>query len=328
MADQQDQRWPSVRGALNEITIARLRSVWRSTRLFRAIFFAFAAAIAGAAQFVTWEPTETPTTAQVVGICATVVVFLAALVAVISEKDSVREIELAQRAVGQAETLRERLEETARLWPNVDRMVALHQANSLFRDTLESACVAMVGDERQLLSGMTTLVERQLPAAAGFSYADQWTICLYKALPASGDCRFELHLVEHLRAIKCDKSTARIWQEGKGVAGVAFSNASEIMIEDLASDAARAVFKPSGMERNYDDDRYRSMVAVPILVQGDARPWGIVAATSDTVGHFNPDAEQGLKPVEAIRSFAKYAALAVAMIQARERAANPRPDAL
>lgn len=328
MAKKNEKQQPSsIREALNAATIARLEAVWLGTRMYRAIFFALAAATAGAAQFITWGPTQSPTAAQVVGITATIVVFLAALISVFTERDAVREIEIAQRAVSRIEDLQDRLEENARLWPNVDRMVALHQATSLFRDHLESSCVAMVGDERTLLSGMTTLVRRQLPAAADFSLADQWTICLYKAEQITADCRFVLKLVEHLRALECSKGTAREWPEGIGVAGISFSNASEILIEDLTSDGARAIFKPAGMERIYDDDRYRSMVAVPIMVQGEAKPWGIVTATSDAVGHFNHDAEDGLKPVDAIRALAKYAALAVAMVQARDRAANPAPVA-
>jgi len=325
MAKDVDGKSPSLRENLNSTILSRLQRVWLGTKLFRAIFFAGAAAVAGVCQYTTWPTNQPPNTSQVIGISATVVVFLAAALAVFIDQDATNEIAIAQRAVHRAEDLRERLEDTLRVWPNVERMVALHQAISLFRDHIESACVAMVGDESNLLSSMLTLGKRQLPSAAGFSYADQWTICLYRAEQIKGDCRFELKLIEHVRAIDCAKDEARVWPEGRGVAGIAFSNSSEVLIEDLTSEAARAVFKPSGMERTYDDDRYRSMVAIPILVQGNDKPWGMVTATSSNVGHFNHDPEDGLKPVEAMRALSRYAALAVAVVESRRRASQPPP---
>ncbi len=325
MSETGEAGQPTLRASFDAVILSRLRSIRWGNILFKAIFFALAAAIAGIAQFVTWPEGASPTNAQVVGICATIGVFLAALVSIVSEKDATREIEIAQRLHAKAEEYRERYESTVRDWPDIERMIALHLVTVLFRDALEGACLAMSGDERTLISSMTTLAERSLPAAAGFSYADEWTICVYAAEPVEGDCRFQLRLVEHLRAIKCGKDTARVWPEGRGVAGIAFSNASEIVVADLTSETARAVFKPSGLEREYDDDRYRSMVAIPILVQGAERPWGIVTATSRANGHFNHEHEEGIKPIEAIRALADYAALAVAMIDSRDRAANSPP---
>lgn len=197
-------------------------------------------------------------------------------------------------------------------------MASLHNAKSLFRDQLESACVNSYSIE-QILEGMVTLVKRTLPDAAGFTYSDTWTICLYRADEQAGKSdRYELKLVEHLRSIECDKSAARTWPEGKGVSGIAFSNASEIQIPDMSEPSALALYNSGENLRDYDSERYRSMVVVPILVQGLDRPWGVVAATSSYVGHFNNEDEDGLKPIEAIRALANYAALAVAIARRNE----------
>jgi hypothetical protein len=184
----------------------------------------------------------------------------------------------------------------------------------------------MTGDTETLISNLTKISARTLVIAAGFSLADQYTVCVYRAEAAAEPNRYELHLVEHIRAIDCEKGTARIWPEGKGVAGVAFSNASEILVADLSADGIRAVFQPDGLTRDYDDDRYRSIVAVPVHVEGNERPWGVVTATNDRPEHFNHLDQPGLKPEEAIRVLANYVALAVAVVQRREREKNPSPQ--
>lgn len=313
----------SVRDRLNDAILSRLASAKVASTAFRLIFFAGAAAVAGVCQYTTWPVNSPPTTSQVVGICATIVVFLAAMVSILTDKDATSELDCAQRAMHAAEQLQERIDQSLRLWPDVETMVALHNSIMLMRDNLESACAsAVVIDD--LLSKMLTSVERTLPAAARFTYSDPWTICLYKAQETSqGSGRYELVLVEHLRAIKCEKSSARAWPEGKGVSGIAFTNASEIQIPDMTETSAVALYNSAGVGRQYDHDRYRSMVVVPILVRGMTRPWGVVAATSSNVGHFNHEFEDGLKPIEAIRAVSRYAALAVAMDRASPAVSSP-----
>lgn len=298
---------------VDEAIIKRLAAAGRFARTLRVFFWTGAAAIAGICQYTTWPETGNPTTSQVVGIAATLVVFLFAVASIFGDKDVTDEVSSALKAQASAEASREELEETRRLWPDIERLVALFQVQSLFRDHAETAAATRMTDEAKLTSTMLTLVKRQLPAAAGLDYADMWTICLYRADQIAGDCRFELRAVEHLRAIECDLKDARIWPEGQGVAGLALSTASEILIEDLQSGPARAIFKSSGTERDYDDERYRSIVAVPIYVQGASRPWGVVTGTSSRVGHFNHAHEDGLKNVDAIRAVARYSALLVAI---------------
>lgn len=307
----------SARSKLNASIAARLKSVGMASKLSTLVFFAGAAAVAGVCQYTTWPNGAPPATSQVVGICATVVVFFSACLSIVSNKDVTSELEAAQKAMADAEYLQDRVDEAVRFWPDVEAMIALHTTISLFRDQMESACLSSV-DQDTLLGSMLTLVERTLPAAAGFSYSDPWTICIYKANEVGvGTNRFQLDLIEHLRAVKCDKKDARSWPEGKGVSGIAFSNACEIQIPDMSETAAVALYNSAGVARDYDRLRYRSMVVVPIQVQGMARPWGVVAATSSRVGHFNHDDEDGLKPIEAIRALARYAALGVALCNAR-----------
>jgi hypothetical protein len=67
------------------------------------------------------------------------------------------------------------------------------------------------------------------------------------------------------------------------------------------------------MTRPYDNDRYRSMVAVPIKVDGMEKPWGVVAATNDKTAHFNPPFGSGPKPDEGARALAGMIALGIAV---------------
>jgi len=314
-----------LRSQLNQITRERLRSASLASRLMNALFVAAAAALAGVAQFWTWPDGSSPSIAQILGIAGTGVVFLAASIRVLSEKGLDGELRTAHELIAHAEDTRERLAEAERLKPDTDRMIALYSATRLMRDALEQASVAMVGNEVGLVSTMTTLAGPELVAAAGFSLSDQYTISVYEARPLTDGCRYGLHLIEHIRAIPCDKHEARVWPEGRGATGVAFSNSAEIIVDDLTTDTAKSVFGMPDLRRKYDDDRYLSMVAVPILVEGDDRPWGVVAATNDRIGHFNHTQEEGLKTQEAIRALAKYAALAVAMLRSRNRGQGPAP---
>lgn len=303
----------SLRELVNEAVVNRLKSSSFFSKLGRTIFVAGAAAVAGVCQYITWPDNTDPTVSQVVGICATIVVFLAALISIFADSDSGDQIRAAQEALFRAENLKERLEQVQLEFPDLESAASLQSATSLFRDHLESACAQSVNLE-VFLSSMVTLVKRTLPDAARFTYGDPWTICLYRAQPmASEPGKYELRLVEHLRSIQCEKSEARIWPEGKGVSGVAFSNNAEMVIPDMMEASAQALYNSAGNGRSYDLDRYRSMAVVPISVQGLARPWGVVAATSSFVDHFDGNSDPGLQPVEAIRALAKYAALAVAI---------------
>ena len=266
-----------------------------------------------------------------------------ALYSAFLEKDAVEHLGLAQQAIGKAEEIaeagslkatemaerleqeRERVQSILDNLPDIERNIALYQSTKLMRDALEQSCVAMTGDIDALVGVLIKLSSRTLLVAAGFSLADQYTICVYKAVLRADDCRYDLRLVEHLRAIECEKDTARTWPEGKGVAGVAFTNDREIVVADLSDESIRTVFQPSGLRRDYDDDRYQSIVAVPISVAGQERPWGVITATNDRPDHFNHNEEPGLKPEEAIRALANYAALAVAIMEARERAKISAP---
>lgn len=120
-----------------------------------------------------------------------------------------------------------------------------------------------------------------------------------------------LHCIAHLRKIPCDLSEARPWPEGVGVAGIAYSMNHEIIIEDMSSPDALAMFDLRSFSRSYDKERYASMAAVPITIGSNPKPWGVAVVTSDQRSHFSNEPSYGVATAEPIRAIAAMTALAV-----------------
>lgn len=107
---------------------------------------------------------------------------------------------------------------------------------------------------------------------------------------------------------------ARAWPEGVGAAGQAFSTGKEIIVPDMTSNDLGTVYElDPGMQRDYDGDRYKSLAAVPVKVDGDgSAPWGVVIGTNDVSHHFQVDRSPSVRPVETVRALAGMVALGIA----------------
>lgn len=154
----------------------------------------------------------------------------------------------------------------------------------------------------------------------GFEISDMWTICVYRAEPNASGGRDSLRCVAHNRAIQCEISEARVWDEGVGVSGISYANQREIIVPDLSSANLGSMFNLAGGARPYDGDRYRSIVCVPVVIHGQGKPWGVVVATSDRVNHFNTDEDGGPKAIEPARLLAAMVALAVVLCEGKSKA--------
>ena len=113
-----------------------------------------------------------------------------------------------------------------------------------------------------------------------------------------------LRCIAHLRKIPCEIGEARAWPEGVGVAGIAYSMNHEIIIQDMSSADALAMFDLKTLTREYDKVRYASMVAVPINVGTNPKPWGVAVVTSDRANHFSSEPSYGVATAEPIRAIA------------------------
>lgn len=263
-------------------------------------------------------PSTGPTGPQILGILAALIVAVGATFVMITEEDAPKNLALAQEAVEAAREAEARFEIVGELSGSINRLISLYQAQSVMRGVIERLASAGTASEDGVVKAMLKACERLLPITMEFAQADVWTIGIYKAVASPDEGKVDLKCVAHKRAIECSLEEARVWREGTGIAGVAYSNAREVIIPDLHAEGMKAVFGTNANKRReYDTDRYRSMVAVPIEVHGLDKPWGVVAATTDKPGHFSARERPGVKPDEGARALASMVALAVAVMRAK-----------
>jgi hypothetical protein len=288
----------------------------RSSLFVKIILVSIGSAIASIMQFVQFPP-EGPTAYQVVGICSTIVVAVGGFFVIVTEQDATTQLSLARNALEAARDAEARYEIIDTLEADTDRLIELYQALNVMRGAIEHLTTVSNPDEDEIVAKNLKASERSLAIAMDFSQSDQWTIGIYKAVPcATEQNRALLQCIAHKRAIECDPSEARVWKEGTGIMGVAYTSGDEIIVPDLQADGMRSVFGTSANEtRAYDNERYRSMVAVPIKVHGMEKPWGVITATNDRVMHFTSNDPTGVRPDEGARALASMVALAIAVVR-------------
>ncbi|CCE06457.1 hypothetical protein BRAS3843_1730026 [Bradyrhizobium sp. STM 3843] len=103
------------------------------------------------------------------------------------------------------------------------------------------------------------------------------------------------------------------------MAGIAYSMNKEIIIKDMSSPDVAPMFGLKTLGREYDKVRYASMVAVPISIGNNPKPWGVAVATSDQPDHFSPEPSRGVATTEPARAIAAMSALAAKAAEARGR---------
>lgn len=292
---------------------------FRRTSLFvKVVLVAIGSAIAGVAQFLEFSDNGA-TTSQIVGIAACAIVAIGGVFVIVTEQDASSQLALAQKAIETAREAEAKYEVISDLEYQTYLLIELYQAMNVMRGVVEQVANLDKCDEVDLVAKLLKAAERSLVISMDFQQADQWTIGVYMAVPdPTQTTRAQLKCVALKRAIECKIGDTRVWDEGTGIMGVAYANGDEIIIPDLQAEGLSAVFGASGNEtRAYDSDRYRSMVAVPIKVEGLAKPWGVVTATSDRVGHFTTRATTGVQPDEGARALAGMVALLVAVIRSK-----------
>ncbi|WP_156397273.1 MULTISPECIES: hypothetical protein [unclassified Sphingomonas] len=310
-----------LKNRLSNARVKNARSVARASWWIKGAAVLGGAAIAGICQFTTWG-SGTPSSSSILGIAACVVVFAGGIYVLATEQDAAQAIEVADSAVEEVRAASARFDELDEFFEAYGRLIEIYQICLSMRGGIEQAVIGSPNID-QLVVTLFDLVSRQISIAAGFQQADRWTIGVYKAVPSANPDRADLKCIAQERALKCELYEARMWPEGVGIAGIAYSNAREIVLPDLQAEGMQGVFGPKGHQRTYDAERYVSMVAVPIQVAGHAKPWGVVTATSDRAGHFAAASNPGIKTDEPIRAVAAFIGLAVAMWDGIQRTHTP-----
>lgn len=269
-----------------------------------------------------------PTLPNTIPISAAICVLLAGVLLLMFDRSSAEELSEAYSAIARAKEAQERAlraeqeleliladyeERITRSNEDNDdlfRATSLYQAVLYMNEAVEGALVVKQTDPIALIDSFFTVAGRQLVVGANFSQRSEFTVCIYRAQTSQDGSRV-LHLIADKRAIPCDPARAREWPVGVGVAGNAFITSKEVIVPDLLSADLGSAFKmDDGMIRPWDQSRYRSMIAVPIVPANDSAPWGVVVGTSDIPGHFTPG-KSNLPNALAIRALAELAETAV-----------------
>jgi len=304
---------------VSEAFKARSKRFHFASLLVKAALVSGGAALAGVAQFVSWKPDEPPTTWQIVGILATIVVFVGGLFVVFTESDASEELALSQAAVQRAQEALREVEVILEIEAEGERVIELYQAASILGEMIESSTLAAVGDDTKIAFDMMQLAGRSLAIACGFAQNDRWTICIYKVVKDTATGEENLVCVGHKRALDCDITSARKWPMGEGVAGLTAYTKRKQIIPDLHAPELQNLLGAHGLSRDGDGERYKSMAAFPIIPLGTGQLWGVATATNDREGHFNHVDEAQIKYEEAIRMLAQHMGLALSVRAAHMR---------
>jgi hypothetical protein len=270
--------------------------------------------VAGVAHFQTEE--NTPSAWHVAGIFAALAVGVGGILLVIAEvSDPGKELETARKAVEVAREQERLIDQYGDYQEQyeitIDRAIELYRAVDQMRSVIQNVLTHPTTDEIKTIKALLEAAERSLKIASGFEIDEHWTLCVYRAQHDETSKRTVLKCVADLRSIPCNLELARKWPEGVGVAGVAYASGGEITVPNLQAAEIGNRFGTGAISKDDDDDRYRSMVAVPVFTSYNTRPWGVVAATSDRMSHFLADEHPGIRTSEATRALAGMVALAL-----------------
>lgn len=311
-----DQLYGRVSSAFKK-RAARMRM---ATYFVKVVMIGAGTALVSFSTFWTLQANEKPNAFNYIGAGASLIVLLGAIVLALAEEDPSKELYLAQQGLDRARDLKRA---TDAVWQqvdtyagSVDRLTELFTAYDRMRDVLEEVAVKGTTDELAIIDFLMTAAGRHLTIGMGFQHSDDWTLSVYQAvdLPAG------TYLVSraHARAIHCPVNEARKWRVGVGVGGVAFAAGNTIIVPDMQAEGVGNLYSPAD-EKPYDTTRYRSIVAVPVKVSDEARPWGIVIGTSSVPLHFKLQDTERPANAQGAATLAAMVALAVAFAAAAKR---------
>jgi hypothetical protein len=266
------------------------------------IFVIVGALAVGIAQALK-APIEQWSTLDTIVILGAIAAGLAGGIVLFLEPDPTGDLNLAHEAlleIKNADTIQTilDLEETSRRASN------LYSATMSMRRSFESALRGVDVDDADYLQRLLQLCAQNLRVALAYRQDDQWTICIYTPEARQSDGARYFVCRAHDRAIHCDIAEARPWEESASVVGLAFKQKRAIVISNMDGPNVREIL-PSADGKTHDRDRYKSIAAVPITVDGSSEPWGVLVCSNSRVGHFDSNRYQGINPLEAVRAIAQ-----------------------
>lgn len=302
--------------------VSEVANSLRITRSWLSIGGSFVAAISAAVLgFASWPPTVVQ---AVFGVLVVVGAGLGSYLELRSREDPTEAIDQARRELVRAERYEALANERLALLRVYDKarkqLESLYLVFSSCRGTIEQAFTHREFKEVDLIDRCLADSRHDLQIALGFETGDYWTICVYRTERSDEQTIPFLRCITQQRSVNCHLDEARIWPLGVGVGGAALAQNREVYVPDTRAHDVGNSYELSGdMKKETDDDRYRSMVAVPVSVSEESVPWGIVIATSSSPRHFGADVVSGVPPEEAVRALAGIAALAVLVCDGKDK---------
>lgn len=285
----------------------------RASAAVKMLMIAGGSALATAAQFAEFDLSG-PSVIQVIGIASSIIVLIGSVFVLFTENNYIDDLILARNAIEHARHVESEMNEVLSKIhdEHADSSTSLYIIMAAMRVVTEQVLVNRARDPATIADTLFQSVKSTLPVAMRFRMSDRWAVCVYQAV-RDDEGRVLMRCIAHLRSIEKPISQARSWPEGIGVAGQSYSLCREISVNSGGGMLSRKTYPlPVELSRVYDNDRHRSIAAVPIIVGSDVKPWGVVASSCDVSEHF-PDVDQpGIQTIEAMRALSGMIALSVA----------------
>jgi hypothetical protein len=311
------REWASQIGALSEKHAATQFRASLFVKLALVTGGATMAAVAHSVELA--HANEAMSVWTIAGLAGAAIVMVGGIYVVLTETDASKAIETARKAIEDVRELEDQMIDfqnaRALLNGEIARGLQLYNSMDVMRGCIEQSLDLPDASPPNIIQTCLSAASTSLQIALNFSIKDTWTICVFAAHKLDESDKTVLKCIAQVRKIECSIAEARVWPEGVGVAGVAYSTGNEIIIPDMAALELGTVFNLKTNTRDYDADRYRSMVAIPITVAMKKIPWGVAVVTADRPLHFSPEKSDGVSTVEPVRAIAAMAALAVKALE-------------
>ena len=234
-------------------------------------------------------------------------------------------IDEAKAALAQAQVfLDERVDLEARLGAGDqlgERRTYLLTAQRAMVQTAGTVIARDGGDIVGAIQSVMDASVHSLAGAIGFEPGEAWTFSIFRRVGAADGERME-RIVARWADRSLEGEAPRSWRINDGYTGAAWGRNGEVIIADTHDPNARAEFPLEPEQtRPYDEERYRSVAAIPVRQPATQAIWGVVTATTDRAGRFKREPENpGALPVETVRVIGRTLALLVAAMPEKRAA--------
>ncbi|MEL6549181.1 MAG: hypothetical protein AAFQ54_02940 [Pseudomonadota bacterium] len=295
--------------------VSRNAGTMRITKHLAVAIGSFVTVVFGAAAaFTTWPPSRLQIVLFSLIIFGALAALFGAAIGALTDEDPTEAIDQARREKIAAEKhqalANQRLDKLKKYDAALKELKSLYLVVNSCRSVLETNLRLRNCDPVPIIDDCLAACRHDLRVALSFEMSDFWTVCVYRADKIDG--QDFLTCVAHLRSVDCDIRNARRWKAGEGMAGVTWTKNAENVEPDAFAATSGTSHLPNTKNVNVEDDgKYRSLFAVPITLEAEADPWGVIVATSSNALHFGNPSVEGVAPEEAIRALSGIVALAV-----------------